>query len=459
MIKIGDFSKLAQVSVKTLHHYGNLGILEPIHVDRYTGYRYYELEQLQRINRILALKDLGFSLEQVAQLLNENLSTQEIRGMLRMKQLDLSEKLQEEQARLDRVDYRLSQLEGESHQPALDVAIKGIDDQFVLTAGRNAPGEAAVLETRQLLKELLQDELDRAGLKPDGPWFSLSSESPYDEDNLDVNLAVPINPRPNQQRDDWLGSDASLDWIEGSSENASLIHHGPLNRLPGLYSQLYGWIGENGYQISGAWREVYLSEFGSKTINQPVEQDLIEIQCPIQRVRVPVSLLPIRKGNEHIMEPTYTEVPAFKAVGISYIGKNENNEIPAIWPIFNERYCEIKTSEDPAVYGLCFTKPDKSIGEFKPEEFEYVAAVTVDSDSNIPKGMVYREVPKYKYAVFAHHGKLDSLGETFKFIYESWFPQSEVKMHPDRFDMEVYTDEFIFDSDESKFYIYVAVED
>ena len=83
MIKIGSFSRLAHVSVKTLHHYGHLGLLEPAHVDRYTGFRYYRLDQFSRLNCILALKDLGFSLEQIAQLLVENLSIPEMRGMLK----------------------------------------------------------------------------------------------------------------------------------------------------------------------------------------------------------------------------------------------------------------------------------------------------------------------------------------------------------------------------------------
>lgn len=85
MIKIGDFSKLAHVTVKTLHHYGEMGLLQPARIDRFNGYRFYTLEQLPRLNRILALKDLGFSLEQVAQLIDENLTVVEMRGMLRMK--------------------------------------------------------------------------------------------------------------------------------------------------------------------------------------------------------------------------------------------------------------------------------------------------------------------------------------------------------------------------------------
>ena len=65
MIRIGDFSKLSRVSVKTLRFYDEMGLLKPVEVDRFTGYRYYEFDQLPRLYRILALKDLGFSLEEI----------------------------------------------------------------------------------------------------------------------------------------------------------------------------------------------------------------------------------------------------------------------------------------------------------------------------------------------------------------------------------------------------------
>ena len=61
MFKIGDFSKLSRVSVKTLRYYDELGLLKPANVDDFTGYRYYVIDQMPRLNRILALKDLGFS--------------------------------------------------------------------------------------------------------------------------------------------------------------------------------------------------------------------------------------------------------------------------------------------------------------------------------------------------------------------------------------------------------------
>ncbi len=131
MFKIGDFSKLAQVSVKTLRYYAQLGLLEPVWVDRYSGYRYYKLEQLPRLNRILALKDLGFSLEQIQGMLREDLAASELRGMLRLKQAELERQVQDEQMRLKRIQARMRQIEQEGRLPAYDVVLKQIAPQRV----------------------------------------------------------------------------------------------------------------------------------------------------------------------------------------------------------------------------------------------------------------------------------------------------------------------------------------
>src|SRR5215469_16720876 len=78
-LKIGEFSKLVQVSVPTLRYYDQVGLLKPVEVDRFTGYRYYSASQLPRLNRILALKGLGFSLEQIAVVLAEGLTPEQMR--------------------------------------------------------------------------------------------------------------------------------------------------------------------------------------------------------------------------------------------------------------------------------------------------------------------------------------------------------------------------------------------
>ncbi len=86
MLKIGEFAQVGQVSIATLRHYDQCNLLKPLALDPDTGYRYYSLDQLPRLNRIVVLKDLGFSLQQIAQLLEENLPLEQLQGMFKLKE-------------------------------------------------------------------------------------------------------------------------------------------------------------------------------------------------------------------------------------------------------------------------------------------------------------------------------------------------------------------------------------
>jgi|GEM_PF-58316 len=117
MLKIGDFARLSQVPVKTLRYYDDLGLITPARVDKFTGYRYYSVDQLPRLNRLLALKDLGFSLDQIARVLNEGVTHGQLRGMLMLKRAEVEDRLSEEQQRLDRIEARLREIEKEDTLP------------------------------------------------------------------------------------------------------------------------------------------------------------------------------------------------------------------------------------------------------------------------------------------------------------------------------------------------------
>jgi len=111
MIRIGDFSKLSRVSIKALRLYDEMGLLKPVDVDRFTGYRYYEFNQLPRLYRILALKDLGFSLEEIGRLLESDVPVEQMRGMLRLRQAEIRQRMEAEEARLERVELWLRVIE------------------------------------------------------------------------------------------------------------------------------------------------------------------------------------------------------------------------------------------------------------------------------------------------------------------------------------------------------------
>src|SRR4026207_1473597 len=125
MFRIGEFSKIAQVPGSVLRYYDEIGLLKPDHIDRWTGYRYYSARQLPRLHRILALKELGLTLDQITQMVNEEVQAAEIRGMLALKKAQVEQTVQEEMARLRQIEARL-QLIDTSDTPTFDIVLKSV---------------------------------------------------------------------------------------------------------------------------------------------------------------------------------------------------------------------------------------------------------------------------------------------------------------------------------------------
>src|SRR5688572_11182894 len=104
MFRIGDFSRLARVTIRTLHHYDEAGVLQPAHVDPNTGYRYYSAAQLRPLQRILLLRDLGFSIEEIRELINPTLASVELARRLDERRGQIASSIVEDQSRLRRLD-------------------------------------------------------------------------------------------------------------------------------------------------------------------------------------------------------------------------------------------------------------------------------------------------------------------------------------------------------------------
>jgi DNA-binding transcriptional MerR regulator len=130
VLKIGEFSALAQVSIKTLRYYDELGLLKPIRVDHGSGCRYYSASQLPQLHRILVLRDLGFPLNRIAQALDEGVTTDAIRGMLMLRQAEQDERVREESERLTRLKALLWLIEQEGVR-AGEVVLKDVGPQRI----------------------------------------------------------------------------------------------------------------------------------------------------------------------------------------------------------------------------------------------------------------------------------------------------------------------------------------
>jgi DNA-binding transcriptional MerR regulator len=269
VIRIGDFSKLSQVSIKTLRYYDKMGLLKPNSVDGLTGYRSYSVSQLPRLNRILALKDLGFSLEHIAQVLDEGISADQLRGMLRLKRAELQQRIADEQARLARVEARLNEIATEDALPYADVVLKQIDPHLVAGSRGILPTYPAV---GRLFKEVY-GHLARVGvnglvLTGAAIWHN----DGYEEGQIDGEAVVYLKqsvPESGQIKVYELPK----------ALVASAVHKGAYNTFNRAYEAVVRWIETNSYSIAGPNREIYLY------CTQPVRQDddsyVTEIQFPV----------------------------------------------------------------------------------------------------------------------------------------------------------------------------------
>ena len=148
MFRIGEFSVIAQVSGRLLRYYAEIGLFPPDYTDPQTGYRYYSARQLPRLNRILVLKELGLSLDQIARLVNDTTSTDEIRGMFQVRKAQIEQSLEAEMERLRVVEARLQQIDMQGVEAAPDVVLKSVPAQHFLALRELLPDLAAVRHLR-----------------------------------------------------------------------------------------------------------------------------------------------------------------------------------------------------------------------------------------------------------------------------------------------------------------------
>lgn len=269
MLKIGDFSRLSFVSVKTLRYYDEFGLLKPAAVDEFTGYRLYSAEQLPRLHRIMAFKDLGLSLEQITVLLKEDPSAEQIRGMLRMKQAQIEALLIEEQMRLGRVEALLKQIEQEGVMSMHEVVLKKVPAIKVAVIRRNIPSFG---ELGKLFGELIGPLMGKTRFA--GPTMAIYHDLEFKESNPDVEVAIPVeSPLP----EDAPAKAGELP----AAEMACLIHQGPYETIGNAYSALMAWIEPNGMRIAGPVRECYLNGPGE---TQNTGEYVTEIQVPVTKM-------------------------------------------------------------------------------------------------------------------------------------------------------------------------------
>lgn len=251
MLTIGEFSRLTQIPAKTLRYYDDIGLFKPARIDSFTQYRYYSVAQLPRMYRLLALKGLGLSLDQIARLLDEDLSAEQIRGMLRLKQAELQGHIAAEQRQLAYVEAKLRQLEAEGKMSEYEVILKDVEPVRVASITEAVPGREQIGPALGRMYQTIMGYLNAHGGKIAGPATAVYHDMEYNETNVLMEAALPV-------ADDLPETEQVKIRTLPAGTMASLIHKGPFSALEAAYEAMFRWIEANDYQIIAPSRELTL---------------------------------------------------------------------------------------------------------------------------------------------------------------------------------------------------------
>lgn len=272
MLKIGDFSKITRVSIRMLRHYDEIGLLKPQSIDKFTGYRFYSADQFSKINRIYVLKQMGFSLQEICSLIDEDVNSKQLLSLLHDRKRVISSTIEKENEKLLRVEGLIKQLNKEDIYLKYEVALKSIPAFRVLSLRDTIPAYDA--EGR--LWEELQRFVGKNNLKCEMPCYAIYHDPGYKENNVDVEVTMCINE--NTEQTDRV----KIRELEAVSEMAVILHHGPFEEMTSAYHALGAWLESNGYEMNGPTRAIYHK--GPWCENNP-ENYLTEIQAPVIKMK------------------------------------------------------------------------------------------------------------------------------------------------------------------------------
>lgn len=273
MFKIGEFARLTQVSAKALRLYDEMGLLKPVRVDPFTDYRYYSADQLPRLHRIIALKELGFTLEQIKPLLADNVSAEQIKGMLMLKRAEASQAMQAEHERLMRIEARLHLIELEGRMSNYEVIVKNVAAERVAGVKGVIPDfDGSQMAAFNALFDKTYGYVYGRGVRDAGCGIAVYGNDDGSMQNVPVEAAVQIGNAKLES-----GDGVEVHSLPAATM-ATTVHKGVFTDMGQAYNALMKWIEANGYRIAGSGREVYLQyDRGNPGMN------VTEIQFPVEK--------------------------------------------------------------------------------------------------------------------------------------------------------------------------------
>ena len=270
-LKIGEFSQMMQVTVKTLRHYEQRGLLLPDEVDEWTGYRYYTLDQMQRLNNIRDLQRLGFSLDEIKELYEDDSHNPSIR--------QLTSKIRETEQQLRTlIDRRTKLLNWRNSLKEIKTmekfSIQALPEIIVASHREVIPSYESIGE---MCCNKIGPEMQRLGCKcpPPGYCFTIEHNKEYQPTDIDIEYCEQVED---------MGQDSTIiqfKKLEAVPTAICMKHYGPYDRFYESYTELFKYIEEQGYKIIDCPRCCYIDGIWNQV---DPEKWLSIIQVPVEKI-------------------------------------------------------------------------------------------------------------------------------------------------------------------------------
>lgn len=266
MLSIGAFSKISNVTTKTLRYYDEIGLLRPTHVDSASGYRYYDVSQLRRILLITKLKSYGFSLEEIIQVLNGP----DDRLLLSI----IKDKEAKTKERLCQYAFILKQIREDIRHLERGIDLMSYFDQIEIKLVETTPQNLLSIRQKINVEDFgkylgkVYETIHREKLTVAGAPMAIYHDEEFNPENYDTEIAVPVEEVVTGTRD-FPGCLCAMATLKG-----------PYSQLSSIYSKLKQWTEDEGYQINNSPFEVYVTDPASC----PPEEYVTEVYFPVKKI-------------------------------------------------------------------------------------------------------------------------------------------------------------------------------
>ena len=274
MFTIGDFSRVARVSCRLLRYYDELGLLRPATVHSATGYRYYSASQLPKLNRILVLKELGFSLEEIARLTDQNVPAAELRGMLMVRRADSARALAAEAERLRQIETRIAQIDNDGQLSSEDVIIRDEPARQFLCVRDTVPSFASARTLLRSVSEAVRKHVEADSL---GLLMAVAHSTEFETDRIDLQVGYALLRPPTRAVVVPHCGVMTIEELPGIARMATCVRIGLPEHAHLITARIARFIEANGYFLNGPSREVFLEppQF------EQMERSVVEMQFPL----------------------------------------------------------------------------------------------------------------------------------------------------------------------------------